>query len=199
MNLRHAATMVFISAAALFIDPITAPTPRQRSSSETGSALKLTVSLSDAEPRQSKSPTFRVELRNSGESDVIVNLGIMLANGKKQYPKDIVLILIDSQGKSRRLDLKEPAIIAGRMDPMIVPLPAGSSFSLPINLDNYWAAASQDFDYRPQSGTYSLEAQFSGRAVTQQEANLDVKGIALMPYWTGTITSNRVQFKIPSP
>jgi hypothetical protein len=44
-------------------------------------------------------------------------------------------------------------------------------------------------------GTYFLEAQFSGRGLTQQEANLDVKGLALMPYWTGSITSNRLQFE----
>jgi hypothetical protein len=28
--------------------------------------------------------------------------------------------------------------------------------------------------------------------LTQAEANLDVKGLALMPYWTGTAVSNTV-------
>jgi hypothetical protein len=54
---------------------------------------------------------------------------------------------------------------------------------------------SEEFEYKLRPGTYFLEAQFSGRGLTQPEANLDVKGLALMPYWTGSITSNRLQFE----
>jgi hypothetical protein len=122
----------------------------------------------------------------------------MLANGRKQYPNHIVLIVTDSQGKARRFDLREPGAIGDRADPLIVPLPVGSTFSIPVDLDKYWAAASEEFDYKLKPGTYFLEAQFDGRGVTQQEANLDVKGIALMPYWIGSVTSNRLQFEVSS-
>jgi len=47
-------------------------------------------------------------------------------------------------------------------------------------------------------GNYSLEAQFTGKGVSRQEANLDVQGIAPMPYWTGTVASNHLQFAVPS-
>jgi hypothetical protein len=157
--------------------------------------LEMSVHLDATEVGQSKVPKFRVELRNAGEHDLILNLGIMLAAGRKQYPRAIVLIVTDSQGKARWLDLIEPGAIAGRVDPLIVPLPVGSTFSIPVDLDKYWAAASKEFDYKLKPGTYFLEAQFDGRGVTQQEANLDVKGIALMPYWTGSITSNRLRFE----
>jgi hypothetical protein len=155
----------------------------------------MNVSLDATEVGQSKVPKFRVELRNAGEDDLILNLGIMLANGRKQYPKDIVLIVTDSQGKARRFDLRVPGLIAGRVDPLIVPLPVGSTFSIAVDLDKYWAAASKEFEYKVKPGTYYLEAQFSDRGVTQQEAKLDAKGIALMPYWTGSITSNRLRFE----
>lgn len=160
--------------------------------------LSMTVHQDATEVGQSRVPKFRVELRNVGTDDLILNLGIMLANGRQQYPKDIVLILTDSQGKARRFDLKEPYYVAGRLDPLIVPLPVGSIFSISVDLDKYWAAASNEFEYKLKPGTYFLEAELSGRAVTQQEANLDVKGIALMPYWTSSIISNRLQFEVLS-
>jgi hypothetical protein len=84
------------------------------------------------------------------------------------------------------------------MDPLIVPLPIGSTFSIPVDLNNYWPMAPTEPDYKLEPGNYSLEAQLVGRAVSQQEANLDVKGIALMPYWKGTVTSNRLSFQVPN-
>jgi hypothetical protein len=167
-------------------------------SGQANQELKLTVRLDSNEVGEPKVPKFRVELQNAGENDLVVNLGIMLGNGKKQYPKEIFLILTDSQGKARRFDLRGPAGIAGRMDPLIVPLPAGSAFSIPVDLAKYWPAASNEFDYKLKPGTYFLRAQFSGKGLTQQEANLDETGLALMPYWTGSITSNRLRFEFSS-
>jgi hypothetical protein len=164
-------------------------------SSQVNRELKMSVRLDAAAVGESKIPKFRVDLQNTGEGDLTLNLGIALANGRKQYPKDIVLLLTDSQGKARQFELREPTYIAGRVDPLVVPLPVGSTFSIPVNLEKYWAAASNEFEYKLKPGIYFLEAQFSGRGVTQQQANLDVKGLALMPYWTGSITSNRLQFE----
>ena len=157
--------------------------------------MKVRLDLNDVGGKP-KVPKFRVELQNAGQDDLILNLGIMLANGRKQYPKDIVLILTDSQGKARRFDLRGPAFIAGRVDPLIVPLPVGSTFSIPVDLEEYWATASNEFAYKLKPGAYFFEAQFSGGSLTQQEANLDVKGLALMPYSTGSINSNRLPFEV---
>jgi hypothetical protein len=160
--------------------------------------LQMSIYPDEASRSDSKPPKFRVELRNARESDLILNLGVMLANGKEQYPNAIILTLIDAQGKSRRLDLREPGLIAGRLDPLVLPLPTGATFSILVDLDKYWAAASNEFHYKLKTGSYSLEAQFTGKGVSQQEANLDVKGIALMPYWMGKVTSNHLQFEVPS-
>lgn len=40
-------------------------------------------------------PKFKVELRNSGDDDLVLNVGVMLANGKKQYPDAITLVVTD--------------------------------------------------------------------------------------------------------
>ena len=167
-----------------------------RASSQPNRGLEMNINLDDSVQSGSQTPKFRVDIQNAGDHDLILNLGFMLANGRKQYPAAIVLTIIDMQGKARQFDLVGPGALAGRMDPLVVPLPAGSAFSLPVDLDKYWAAASKEFAYRFQRGSYLIEARFTGKAVPSEEANLDVKGIALMPYWTGTATSNRLKFEV---
>ncbi len=174
-----------------------APNPSAQTSGAPAGGLQITVYLDDAQGGRSGPPKFRVEFRNAGENDLILNLGVALANGRKQYPNAVFLILTDAQGRSRRLDLREPGLIAGRVDPLIVPLPVGSTFSLPVDLDKYWPWASREFDYKLRPGNYSLAAQYIGRAVDSRETNLDVKGMALMPYWEGTATSNQLAFAVP--
>lgn len=138
---------------------------------------------------------FRIDLHNSGPADLVLNLGVMLANGKRQYATAVVLTLTDARGKSRQVQLREPTFVAGRMDPLVVPLPVGSTFSIPADLDNYWGAAFGEFD-EPKPGPYTITAQFTGNGVSARAANLDVQGLALMPYWTGTVTSNPLRFEL---
>lgn len=172
--------------------------PTVETSGETLGGLRITIYPDQADSAPSTATKFRVELRNTAQKDLVLDLGIMLANGNTQYPNAVILFLTDAQEKSRRLDLREPAFIAGRVDPLVLPIPRGATFSLPVDLDKYWAAQSKEFDYKLSPGIYSLEAQFVGRSISQQEANLDVKGIALMPYWTGIAVSNRLRFEVSS-
>jgi|HubBroStandDraft_5_1064220.scaffolds.fasta_scaffold129298_2 hypothetical protein len=160
--------------------------------------LQMSIYPEHALHAESKSPKFRVELRNSGGQDLILNLGIMLANGKRQYPNAVVLNLKDETGNTRQLDLREPFTVASRLDPFVLPIPTGAAFCLSVDLDNYGAAKSKESDYKLKPGSYSIQAQLTGRSVSAQEANLDVKGIALMPYWMGTVTSNQLRFDISS-
>jgi hypothetical protein len=162
--------------------------------SKRSNGLQMTIYLDPIHGQQSKMPNFRVELRNSGENDYMLNMGVMLGNGKKQYPRAVILNLIDSHGKSRRFDLIEPTFIAGRVDLLIVPLAVGASFSIPVNLQKYWAAESSEFDYKFEPGKYYVEAQFTGTGAS--DPNHDMVGIGFMPYWEGTVVSNRLQFEV---
>ena len=58
-------------------------------------------------------------------------------------------------------------------------------------------ATSKEMEGLPLGPTklYTVQAQFKGKGVTQTEANPDVKGLALMPYWAGTAVSNTVAVK----
>jgi hypothetical protein len=150
----------------------------------------MRINLDQAESVQVKTPKFRVELHNVEESDLILNLGIMLDNGRKQYPTAVFLNLTDAQGKSRRLDLIGPPAVAGRLDTFVLSLPVGATFSMLVDLDKYFAAASEDYDYKPTPGTYSLEAQFTGKGVPR---DID---FLLGQYWEGTVKSNRLRFDV---
>jgi len=141
-------------------------------------------------------PRFRVELHNAGDRALILNLGMMLANGKKQYAGAIHLLLTDARGKTIPLDLTGPAIAGGRIDPLVVPLPEGATFTLPIDLDNYCSPRNHVFELSLGPGQYTVSAEYIGGGVSQLEANLDMKGILLMPYWIGTVKSNVVPFTV---
>jgi hypothetical protein len=195
-GLNKALATLLLASLLTLAGPIVAKRQSPPTWGEVVGGLQMSIYPDQASRADSKLPKFRVELRNVGESDLILNLGIMLANGKKQYPNAIVLTLTDAQGKSRRLDLREPWFVAGRLDPLVLPLPTGAAFSILVDLDKYWAAASKEFDYKLKPGGYSIQAQLTGKGVSQQEANLDVKGIALMPYWKGTASSNQLPFDI---
>lgn len=152
--------------------------------------LKMSISIDALGDSASTTPGFRVELLNSGESDFVLNLGSMLANGDKQYPQAVVLTVTDAAGKSRQFKLIEPAHILGRADPLVVPLPAGSAFSVPVRLDKYFAVTPMEFDYRFKAGAYFIEATFKGTSAE----DFAIPG---MPYWKGTVVSNLLRFEVP--
>jgi hypothetical protein len=139
-----------------------------------------------------------LEVRNAGPKDAVLNLGIMLANGARQYSTAITLVLTDAEGKGHHAELAEPAgVTSGRLDPFIVPLPSGASLKLPVHISKcLWYASGHIEDFEPDPKKhYTVQAQFTGKGVSQAEANLDVKGIALLR----SCPTGQVQwFQIPS-
>jgi hypothetical protein len=187
---------VLVVSVAILLFPTERPAlskPRSRTSAPQRSALQLIFTLNHADVSQPGRPKFSVEFRNAGQNALILNLGTMLANGEKQFLDAVDLILTDPQGRVHRLiDSREPWAINGRLDPLVVPLCVGCNFSFPVDFNNYWPGDEQVME----AGTYSIEARFVGRGVSGEEANLDMKGIALMPYWLDTVTSNHLRFQI---
>jgi hypothetical protein len=135
-----------------------------------------------------------LEVRNTGEKDAVLNLGTMVGNGTWQYPTAITLLLRDANGKQHRAKLAEPVgVIGGRLDALIVPLPRGASLKLPLDVSwsRPWYASGRLEDFKPDLKKHcALQAQFIGKGVSQAETNLDLKGLALMPFWTGAVASN---------
>jgi hypothetical protein len=150
----------------------------------------LEMSLSANDSHNLDFPEFQVALRNAGKQDVTLNLGFVLANGKVQLPQNISLNVTDAGGqmlKLRFFDRKYPGAF-GRVDDYVVPLRAGSSYTLKLNLDQFWSPATKQFELKFFPGRYQITAQFEGgRAKT---SNSDVPGIKLMNFWLGTLQSN---------
>jgi hypothetical protein len=146
-------------------------------------------------PSGASTPTFEVELSNIGDHDLVLNLGMMLANGRQQYADAIHLILRDAHNSIEMLDLKGPPFVAGRIDPFVVPLPKGARIILPINLAEYWVQKQKIFEIQLKPGRYFLSAEYRGEGV--KLANLDMQGIGLMPYWLGRINSIETSFVVP--
>jgi hypothetical protein len=138
--------------------------------------------------RSTEPEDLTLEVKNVGEKDAVLNLGIVLANGARQYPTAITLIFSKAEGGRFRHELDGPVGVAGRIDPFIVLLPSHASLKLPLHATYGWYFRNYILDLKH----YTVQAEFKGRGVTQAQAGLDVKGISLMPYWTGTVVSNTV-------
>lgn len=145
--------------------------------------ITLVVYLENHQPlHRSTAPTFRIELRNSVHHDLLVTLGTMSSNGAHQYPTAISLVLVDPQGKPHWLVLKDFDADRQRASkPFVVPLPAGATFSFPVQLRNYWAPGSTTFTSALAPGKYSLIAQFTGPARLIDVRSLPEQGPRQIP------------------
>ena len=155
----------------------------------------LQMSVSAVDSINAGVPAFQVALRNVGEQDVTLNLGVMLANGKVQLPERISLNLTDAAGRTRALrffDKKYPAV-AGRMDDYVIPLRAGSTYTLALNLDQFWSPATKEFQLELLPGEYRIFAEFEGGGAKVD--NLDMPGMRLMNFWGGRLRSNALVVK----
>jgi hypothetical protein len=142
---------------------------------------------------------FGVVLENVGENDLVLNLGLMLANGKTQKVHAIHFLISGAGEPIREMRLRSYGI-AGRVDPMVVPLPKGASYTIRCILDQYVVAEPETGFLahdasRLQPGTYKITAVYEGKLV-KEFINTDMEGFGLMPYWTGTIRSAELPFNI---
>jgi hypothetical protein len=131
-----------------------------------------------------------VALRNVGDRDETVNLGYMLANGKVQLPSYLSLNFTDAQGKARQFKFadKKYSNVAGRLDDYIVPLRAGSMYTLTVRLDQFWSHETNEFAIALLPGKNLLTAQLEGRGA--KFVNLDMPAVKLMNFWVGKVESN---------
>ena len=179
-------------AAALSLADENLVTPAPEGAEESGPAPRISlVSLTPEQPG-----LFRVDLENTGDKDLMLNLGMMLANGKVMMPEDVHLILVDARGESKELLFTDRRhhVVAGRVDDFVVPLRAGSAYSLRLSLNDYWCPQTKEFEIALQPGEYRIHAVLN--ATGARHVNLDTEGMKLMNYWTGSLCSAPVVVKV---
>jgi hypothetical protein len=147
----------------------------------------IQISLSSSNPKLSE---LQVAVRNVGDHDVTLNLGMMMANGKFQLPDRINIEFKDGLGKTRVFkfgDLKH-AFVAGRLDDYVVPLRSGSMYTLTVTLDQFWCQETKEFTIPLTPGKNSLTAHFEGKGA--QRVNEEMSAIPLMNFWLSKVDSN---------
>jgi len=158
----------------------------------------LRISISQVklpEQNDNDKPRFNVALQNVGKKDLVLNLGIMLANGKEQYSTAVKLIFTDPNGKSCEFhnNIGRHPGIAGRLDPFIVPLAAGGTYVLRADFDNYWSVSPVGVPVPLPKGRYRVAAVFNGKAVTFKQTGVYTQDL----YWNGVIKSKKILFENP--
>src|ERR1700720_2766050 len=143
----HENLLVVLVASLLLLPGVSAAlNPRGLASDEPVGGLQIAVFPDADESAHGKVPKFRVELRNVGDDDMILDLGNII--GKKQNPENIAMTLFDARGRSLHLwDTTQPMYVAGWVGPMFLPLPAGSRFSIAVDLARYWLPMPDDDEF----------------------------------------------------
>ena len=186
-------------ALVIFGDILTAGMPAQSVSPDPQawgsevSGLRMgiaAVGLTNAEA----GTVFEVSLHNAGAQDFVVNLGLMIANGKTMFPHAVRLTLSDSAG-TRKLEYGgQNPIRAGRIDDYVVALRGGSKYTLRVSLDHYFSPATKEYRLKLQPGRYRVAAQFEGKgAITN---NADMRGVSLLNFWKGSLQSGAAEFDV---
>jgi hypothetical protein len=131
-------------------------------------------------------PAFTITLENRSDTDFMVVLGHMLANGKAMLPTAVKLVLTDATGRPRTLRYRDRryAGIAGRVDDYVVPLRGRSSYVLRLSLAQFSSLEAGELEVKQPSGTYTLQATFEGSQVNPS-TNSDMLGLRFMTFWAG--------------
>ena len=144
----------------------------------------------------SQGAKFIVALQNTSDSDFVVNLGVMVSNGKAMLPSAVHLLLTDRVlGRTLKLQFcGGPRGLSSRLDDYIVPLQAGATYAFPASLDKYCNRATTEFGVKLLPGRYGISARFDGQGATTH--SLDMQGVALLNFWRGTIQSDILEFDV---
>ena len=138
---------------------------------------------------------FRVAIENAGERDAVLNMGLMMANGQVLLPTALFLSITDSQKVGRELSFfsdRSSGRLSGKMDDYVVPLRPGATYTMAIDLNHYWAAATKQFPLRLLTGEHTVVARLVARGAQHSKGD-----IALLKFWTGTVQSNELTFQVP--
>lgn len=131
-------------------------------------------------------PVFELRLTNTGNRDLVLNLGMLLRT--KQYLDAVHFSMSDASGKTVQLaHMRRPAGVAGRVDPLIVSLPIGCSFSFPVNLELYLCSTQGSCPLRPSPGRYFITADLDAT---------NAQGLEPFEVWRGHVHSLPTAFVI---
>ena len=143
--------------------------------------LRLTL-----ECEQASRLTFRLTLQNVSTEPTAAVIGTVLANDKKYLPRSLAFTLKRTGVADTTFDYVDPSVsvVGGRVDPWLVPLPAGASYSVVVSIPSGLRES------------FASPAEVHVRLTTHEigNPNLDVQGLRFIQVLVGTLTSDRIHF-----
>jgi len=137
---------------------------------------------------------FLVAFENTSQSDFVLNLGSMLANGIIFFPTEIHLLVTDTEGTTRELTFFVPRL-EGRLVPFTVPLRAGSTYTVRTSLRDYFVPTLDNQNVKLPAGQNRIVARFQGRRT--DSGNGTIRDVDLLNFWQGVVESNPVALDGP--
>ncbi len=126
-----------------------------------------------------------VTVQNAGEKPIVVNLGMMLGNGRSLAPTQVTLLVTGREGKTLRF-AQGPGV-AGRVDDFLVPLMPGGKYSMAIPL----AGFADEKGMRGIAAGDTIQAVYEGAEVSYQKESV----IPGLPMWKGKVLSEAVKYE----
>ena len=125
---------------------------------------------------------FRFILENVSDEPTAAVIGTILGNDKKYLPGPLGFTLRRAGEADVNFDWFDPSVvgIAGRIDPWVIPLPAGASYSVRVLIPNGFRHL------------FFTPADVRVRLTTREIANPngDLEGLRFIHVWIGTLTSD---------
>ena len=151
-------------------------------------------------PVSANGAQFDVMFQNVGDKALVLELGVRSNTDRFLFP--VRLMLDDSDG--HRMDLRlndSDPITSGRLHDLTVPVPAGATHVVRVNLEKYVARTAVSPLYMPASGLalgaghYRITSQFEGVGFPAlgHPANTPPP---VLPLWVGTLRSNVLDFDV---
>lgn len=149
------------------------------------SGLSLRLEAKSHKPTSPQNTKLRVHFCNNGDTDYLISLGSMFANGEKHHPTKVALVLTDKKGKDWDLVYMGPPGVGGRIDPYPVALRAGSEYILNFSLNQFYAPQKPDLTREPINEPYLLRAKY-------QCEEIPLNRNQPLIYWQGKLESKKV-------
>ena len=131
-----------------------------------------------------------VTLRNPGNADTAVVLGVTLANGRVYLPTGIKVRVRRPAEMREHEPLYNNLTRGGRVDSWVVPLPAGSSFTFLVPVRHFISPTTYTADFKPfVAGGDGLDLRVVLDARPIEFGSADMR---LLKVWVGALTSDQI-------
>ena len=136
--------------------------------------------------------TLRFTIRNVRVAPTAVVIGTILGNDQKYLPDSLMMTVRRAGVPDTKLTYvdRSVAVIAGRLDPWLIPLPPSASYSVVVPARNF--RLTPNLEEEPFSAPADLQLNLTTREIGRP--NGDVQGLSLIHVWLGTLTSDWIHF-----